>query len=62
MNYNLEKLIEALRDNHRLKFGIDYGYAFKYNKLHIICDKYYIQCIQDEANNCGVTIKNIFGY
>lgn len=62
MNHHLEKLVEVLRDNHRIKIGIDYAYTIKYNELHIVCDKYYIRCIQDEADNCGVTIKNIFGY
>lgn len=51
-----------LREDYRIKEGVDYGLIFKYGDLVLTCHAVYFEVIVATFRDCGVQIKKAFVY
>lgn len=59
MQDSIEQWQLALREDDRIKLGVDYAVARKYGELHVYCNAVYQATIAERAVEFGVTITSI---
>lgn len=52
----MDALKEDLRDNHRLKFNVDYSWTVKYGEIRIMCHNLFKDTISEVAKHHGVVV------
>jgi hypothetical protein len=58
----LETAKAELRDEHRLKFGTDYCWTYKYNELRILCAVVFRGTIHECLTRHGIAATEWFNY
>jgi hypothetical protein len=52
----IEQLKEILREDHRLKHGVDYALMHKYERTHVLCHPVWENIIQEVAQQLNLEI------
>lgn len=58
----MKTMVEKLRDEQRIKLGVDYTYTYKYGELHILCHAVYRETIEKYAADHNLPITTIHTY
>jgi len=56
----IDKMIDFLRDENRIKINVDYSIASKYGEIHIMCCEAYAKNIEEAASLFGIVITSFF--
>lgn len=59
MSWSLDRWAEMLREEHRLKRGVDYAVAHKFGEVRIYCNELFRDTIVATAHERGITITSI---
>lgn len=59
MSWSLDQWAEVLREQHRIKRGVDYAVAHKYGELRVYCNELFRDTIVETARERGMTITSV---
>lgn len=59
---SLARMVEQLRQDHRLKQNVDYAYTLKYGCLHIMCSSVYDELLRQACKRHALNVISILTY
>lgn len=62
IDQRLARMVDQLRQDHRLKQNVDYAYTLKYGCLHIMCSSVYDELLRQACKRHALNVISILTY